>query len=99
MTRVLQKKADDLDEKLEAKQAELSAGAAAKAELLAEFDRLVDPGHSHREALLKVYNKKVKRVKKKENNRGPDDDEEESEEEESDDEDMDDDEVGLSFGL
>lgn len=97
MPRVPQRKSDELDERLEAKQAELSAGAQAKAELLAEFDRLVDPGHSHREALLKVYNKKVKRIKKKENNRGGDDEEDESEEEESDDEDLDDDEVLFHF--
>lgn len=98
----VQKKADELDEKIEAKQAELATGAQTKAELLAEFDRLVEPGHPHRDSLTKVYNKKVKRVKKKDNNRGAAEDEEESEEEESDDEDMDEDEVrvwGFGFGV
>jgi hypothetical protein len=94
----IQTKADELDEKLEKKQAELAAAAQAKADVLAEFDRLVDPGHSHRESLLKVYNKRIKRIKKKENNRGAEDEDEDSDEEESDDEDMDDDEVkGLGF--
>jgi hypothetical protein len=44
--------------------------AQADADVLAEFDQLVDPGHSHREALLKLYNNGIKRIKEEENSWG-----------------------------
>jgi hypothetical protein len=74
----------------------LAAAAQANADVLTEFDRLVDPGHSHREALLKVYKKRIKRIKrikKKEKDLRVEEKDENSEVDESDDEDMDDKEV------
>mmetsp|Transcript_11130 Transcript_11130/g.36622 ORF Transcript_11130/g.36622 Transcript_11130/m.36622 type:complete len:455 (+) Transcript_11130:198-1562(+) len=80
----LTKKAD-INSKVESKHEELENMQDKRAHIVREFDSLVEEGNSFRDALLKVFTRKIKRLKKKTKENA--DEDYDSEEEDEDDED------------
>ncbi len=73
----------DCTDKLEQKRLELEGLVARRAAVVAELDSVVPEADAFREALVKVFHRRIKRSKKK---AGGVDDEYDSEEEDDDDE-------------
>lgn len=63
--------------------------AKRKAEIAAYFDSVVNENHPHRDPLLVIFNRKVKRAKKNVTNDGDDDDDEDADSDGEDDSDDD----------
>ena len=82
--------------KLELREGDLQVLKAKLAAVTAELKQILPDNHPFNEQLMKIYKKKLKRVKQGGND---DEEEEEEEEEEDDDEDDDDDEVEISCPL
>jgi hypothetical protein len=68
---------------------QLEAVAKRKAEIAAYFDSVVNENHPHRDPLLVIFNRKVKRIKKNVANDREEDDDEDAEDDEEDDSDDD----------
>jgi len=85
-------KTQDCQDKLETKKEEVEKLLEKKAQIVSEFDHMVEDTNTFRDALMKVFNKKIKRVKKKaKDDEDEDYDSEEEEEDEDEDEDFDED--------
>jgi hypothetical protein len=82
------KRVSACQEQLKESRAELDVVAKKKAAIMAALEKVVDEGHPHYQALMAIFNRKIKRSKKKVN----EDNEDDSEEDEIDDDDFDDDE-------
>mmetsp|Transcript_31350 Transcript_31350/g.43492 ORF Transcript_31350/g.43492 Transcript_31350/m.43492 type:complete len:486 (+) Transcript_31350:207-1664(+) len=83
----------ECQEKLEMKREEVEKLMEKKKAVMGEFDTLVEESNVFREVLLKIFNRKIKRVKKKvKDNDDEDYDSEEEDEDEDDDEDFDEEE-------
>ncbi|KAK3285967.1 hypothetical protein CYMTET_6449 [Cymbomonas tetramitiformis] len=86
-------KISECQEKLEMKKDEVEKLMEKKKQIMAEFDHLVEDANTFREALLKIFNRKIKRIKKKvKDNDDEEYDSEDEDDEDEDDEDFDDEE-------